>query len=288
MKAQNIMNEKWDHLIILDACRADCFEAVSAHYLSGKYEQRFSNAGATPEWLFKTFPRALKKHKITYFSANPYVNSMGFNLLETSGTDYDWCAADIFESIIDMWNSPLWDAELGTLRPENVVKIYRSVPKLERTIVHFIQPHLPFLHPDANVSLPWKPIKIIRGELDEDAPKSSLKTRAYHYAFGVLPKRIFGHNNIITWRIHKLFKIEPKSRYEKLYQLGLKDRINEFYEHSVEKTLVQVERLLDEMSGRVIITADHGERLGENGKWGHRNGNDNPILTTVPWLVVDL
>jgi len=39
--------------------------------------------------------------------------------------------------------------------------------------------------------------------------------------------------------------------------------------------------------GRVVITSDHGELLGEYGKFGHPADVDVPELRVVPWLVIE-
>lgn len=41
------------------------------------------------------------------------------------------------------------------------------------------------------------------------------------------------------------------------------------------------------LSGRIIITSDHGDLLGENRCYSHPPKTDNPILLEVPWLVID-
>lgn len=56
------------------------------------------------------------------------------------------------------------------------------------------------------------------------------------------------------------------------------------YQENLRYVLDDVERLLENVSAeKVIITADHGEALGEFGVFGHRN--DVPIdgLKVVPW-----
>jgi len=41
------------------------------------------------------------------------------------------------------------------------------------------------------------------------------------------------------------------------------------------------------LEGEIIVTADHGELLGENGEWGHPIGSEKPALRGVPWLEVN-
>lgn len=55
-----------------------------------------------------------------------------------------------------------------------------------------------------------------------------------------------------------------------------------------------VKYALSELSGKLVVTSDHGESLGEeydegyaDGVWvGHRPNSDDPILREVPWMEV--
>lgn len=283
MKKQNVMDEEWDYLIILDACRYDYFEKVYDEYLDGKLEKRNSEAGATPEWLYKTFTDDYDYFDISYFSVNPFVNSLRYSLLDISNTDYDWCASDIFPHIVDLWNGNKWDDNRGTIYPDDVVDSYLDTGKMQRSIIHFIQPHLPFIHPESKMTMEWGAKKSI--ELDSDNSVISLFKRIRNFAFYDVLRSILS-NKKMQWRLRKIFGVPALHRYEEVFHLGQGDRIEEFYEHSIRKTLGSVERLIPKLNGKTVITADHGECHGEYNLWGHENENHNPILTTVPWLKV--
>ena len=51
--------------------------------------------------------------------------------------------------------------------------------------------------------------------------------------------------------------------------------------------LEQVARLVEELDEEVVVTADHGEALGEHNDWGHQEESNNPKQYTVPWLEVE-
>lgn len=57
--------------------------------------------------------------------------------------------------------------------------------------------------------------------------------------------------------------------------------------------LTEVERLLDSLTGRTVITADHGEILGERHRfvpmrdYGHHKHIFNDPTIKIPWLVID-
>ncbi|ELZ23103.1 hypothetical protein C475_15679, partial [Halosimplex carlsbadense 2-9-1] len=52
----------------------------------------------------------------------------------------------------------------------------------------------------------------------------------------------------------------------------------------------RVKELLGELSGKTVVTSDHGNMLGERARpipireWGHPDGVYTPELVTVPWL----
>mgnify|MGYP002277526645 CR=1 FL=1 len=63
------------------------------------------------------------------------------------------------------------------------------------------------------------------------------------------------------------------------------------YRENLEIVLKDVERLLSEVDGKIVLTADHGEMLGERTgllptkKYGHPSGVYTPELVEVPWFV---
>ena len=58
------------------------------------------------------------------------------------------------------------------------------------------------------------------------------------------------------------------------------------YRANLEIVLEDVELLLSNLDGdRVVITADHGNAMGERGIYGHAAGIALPELRTVPWAV---
>lgn len=73
---------------------------------------------------------------------------------------------------------------------------------------------------------------------------------------------------------------------------GLDDAtIRQCYRENVDIVLESVRRLVDELDGRTVVTADHGEILGDPqtpipvGHYGHPAGLYVPELVEVPWLV---
>ena len=132
MKARiaNVMEEDWDFLIVLDACRFDYFSEIYGDFFDGKMEKIISVGCSTIEWLKRSFTDYYSD--VIYISANPYVNSkMGI-----AGFD----AKRHFYKVVDVWDFG-WDSELGTVPPREVnkaaLKYYLKHPE-KRFIVHYL------------------------------------------------------------------------------------------------------------------------------------------------------
>ena len=59
------------------------------------------------------------------------------------------------------------------------------------------------------------------------------------------------------------------------------------YLSNLRGVLEEVTGLLRCLSGRVVITADHGEHLGESMCYTHTGGSESPYLRDVPWLEIE-
>jgi hypothetical protein len=67
---------------------------------------------------------------------------------------------------------------------------------------------------------------------------------------------------------------------------------NAYYE-SLELTLENIEEVIHTFDGKIVISADHGELLGDTigpfgtKRYGHPVGLYVPELRRVPWLIID-
>jgi len=127
-----LLNEKWDNLIILDACRYDVFKTVlNIFKLSGRLEKRISRGTHTIEFLHENFKKFNCKN-IVYITANPYV---------------DKYFADCFYKIVSVWKDG-WDGIYHTVLPEimydYVLDALVKYPH-KKLIIHFMQPHYPYI-----------------------------------------------------------------------------------------------------------------------------------------------
>jgi hypothetical protein len=136
--AIRVMDQPWDNLIILDACRADAFKLVL-----GRHSREFGNLGYTlrnveslgtytPEFLTRNFAGGPYPDTV-YVSANPYVSS-----LLPEGT---------FGEVVHVWRNA-WSDKFQTVLPRDMAKASMRARRRfpgRRLIVHFMQPHTPFV-----------------------------------------------------------------------------------------------------------------------------------------------
>lgn len=66
------------------------------------------------------------------------------------------------------------------------------------------------------------------------------------------------------------------------------DTLRQAYEDNLKLALASFGGVVDKLKGRIIVTADHGEFLGEHKEYlFHPDTEDHPILREVPWCVID-
>lgn len=223
MKRTNVMNEEWDVLIILDACRYDTFCD-----LMGDSEFILSVGSSTGEWVKKTFTRKLEG--TTYISANPHI---GYALLPT--------LIDIIPCpIIEAWKD--WDETLQTVLPENVTK---HIPNPhDKLVLHYMQPHHPFI-------------------------AGKVRAGGFTQFRGGQPE------NKTVWQKLEDGEMKREQAYE-----DYKDTLAYIIKHIYEEALPK-------LTGKVMITSDHGNCFGEHDVLGHPSGLNHLELIKVPWYEVE-
>jgi len=132
--AVHVMEEDWDNMIVLDACRADFFEKVVDVSRFDEYRTAVSLGSHSSEWTRRNFQND-KFGDTVYVSANPHTT------LE---------AENSFHKIIELWDSN-FDHDAGTVTPDVVrdraIDCYEEYPN-KKFIIHFMQPHGPFIGSD--------------------------------------------------------------------------------------------------------------------------------------------
>lgn len=237
-----LVQEPWNVLLVLDACRADYFARLRPDAARVRSLARFTHAWV---WHFAhTVHPALGRPKVLWITANVVVDS---ELADYGGVE-------------GIHTVPLWETDweflgkqrIASVHPGRVTQAVRrhveSQGQPERMIVHFLQPHTPYIgrkplalavawaHPDG------------MGKYQHEMPR---------------PDQAVSSGDV-TWQ-----------------------EVRQAYMANLELVLPHALELASTLKGKVAITADHGEMLGERGLFGHENGCYSRLLGTVPWLEFD-
>ncbi|KXA97200.1 hypothetical protein AKJ38_01745 [candidate division MSBL1 archaeon SCGC-AAA259I14] len=310
-----ILDRDWDYLFILDACRYDIFERVYGDYLSGRLIPVKSAGSGTREWAVNTFEN-VKMDDVVYVSGNPWFNSK----FPMKGFD----ARKHFHEIVDVWD---WGwKEDASVRPKEMEK---GVEKAEdeyprrRKIIHYMQPHNPYLE-----LLGKRPprlydvISSITSFLETASSKGTTPIgineegeMSLRRRLGEWLKKKIGKKGFFEMR--SVLSLPPATIGEVIFREG-RDGLHYYYEKNLRMALESVSNCCSSIQGKAVVSADHGEFLGEKASeikqksnssvkqkldkaadetlkvfgggndpilHGHHNLN-NPILRTVPWLEV--
>lgn len=158
---------------------------------------------------------------------------------------------DIFEHVYEVYEN-CWNEEYGTVMPEYMVEWALTAeddyPECKK-IIHFMQPHWPF------VSYNFEADRDLR-KMDNEIREDSLS-------------KVNG-----LWYLGKT-------------NLTDREEIIEGYKHEISHVRDIAVDLAKELSGKTVITADHGELLGEDDVYGHNDNSKTKKLRKVPWDVVN-
>lgn len=131
----NVYDQDWDVLILLDACRVDALQYVTDEYdwLSDPGSRR-SVAGRSDDWMDRTFNTGEEDVASTiYVTGNPFAD--------------DCLSENQFRDLVRVYRSG-WDESIDAMpaRPitDHAVRAGREFDLSEsRMVVHYMQPHFP-------------------------------------------------------------------------------------------------------------------------------------------------
>jgi len=249
-----IFNEVWDNMIILDACRYDIFEEQYKNKKMRGTLKKKISRGSHTTTFLIENFTKRRYDDILYITSNPYVDKLIQN--------------KVFK-VISVWKDG-WSKRYHTVLPETMYEyavdaIINNPDK--RLIIHFMQPHYPYIGytigSDASNNLK-------RSILKEPIKKKDSK------------KKNKRNTDIFSYYCIDLYTIINRNIHFKLYKNNLK------------LALPYVEKLIDLLPGKTIVTADHGEAIGDIFHplfpiriYGHNKYLRIPIITHVPWLSIN-
>lgn len=127
-KGTDVMEEDWDTLVILDACRFDDF--TRENFLEGRLGSRISKGVHSKEFIIENF-RGRNLHDTIYVTGNPFVK-------ELKGDEFFYVNSRPLERMAT--------ANRGWVKPKDVTEAaldaHHRFPD-KRLIVHYMQPHDP-------------------------------------------------------------------------------------------------------------------------------------------------
>lgn len=210
-----VAKEDWDNLIILDACGYEVFEKTN--WIKGSLEKKTSRGSHTMMFLNNNFKGY--SSDIIYISSNPFI----------------WDFKDNFFKVV----------YIGSILPETLAHYAtitaRSYPN-KRLIVHFVQPHHPFIG-ETKIA-----------EADEK---------------NIDPYHLFA---------------EGKVSRELIFRA---------YQDNLKRVLKVTEQLIQELPGKTVVSADHGEAFGAKiPYWPFKiyahSGPRIKELTDIPWFLPEV
>lgn len=193
------------------------------------------------------------------FISNNFLNRNLHDTVYVSANPYTHLIGDsTFHSIVPLLAE--WDPDLGTVHPHSVtsaaIEAAESYPQ-KRLIIHYMQPHVPYLGPTAE---------------------------SYRDKIG-------------GWDKYVAFNSKSESKDgSPVWKLLLDgdithEEVMKAYTETLNIVLTHVSELLPELTGKTVISADHGEMLGERlfpysrRKYGHTPYKKEE-LRLVPWQVI--
>lgn len=232
----SIYEREWDVLLVLDACRVDLLREVAEEYTFIEGVGTFrSLASRSNDWMHRTFgpTHTTNVSNTAYITGNPFSRDLN---------------AERFALLDEVWRYA-WDEELHTLPAraltDRAIETWRQREQwgrargTDRMIVHYMQPHVPFV-PDPDLG-----------------------------SYG--SREDFGQGFEDLWR-HAGYTIP-------------RERVWQAYRDNLRYVLDDINVLIENLDAdRVVITADHGNAVGEFGIRGHPSDVLLPSIRMVPWV----
>ena len=206
------------------------------------------NATANVTYRFiHKLARILVEQEVLFITANPVVSRELANY--DALPNYHFSVARVYEY---GWGhyGPLKLPSVHPVTVNQVVTEYLAeFGQPRRMVIHYLQPHAPYIGQHS------------------------------------LPQACWGNNmnDALSLEMNRMPEIKAAG---KAGQLDISKLRMAYYEN-VELVAGYVKALLPSLCGNVVITADHGEMLGENNEFEHSCLPIYPELMTVPWRVED-
>lgn len=224
---KTVLDYDWDYLIVIDACRHDLFEEVY-----GKSNYIISQGSCTLEWRDRTFRDG--SYDLVYVSANPLISEVQMKKKMGKVPFFH-----LEKTYLDGW-----DKQLKTVPPGEVTEAalgcHEKWPD-KRMIIHYIQPHHPFIGKN----------KII---VDGMSKGEGI------FGIGEDPWLVLARGELSEKKVWKAYK------------------------DNLKLVMGEANKLKEKFDGKIVLTSDHGNCIGEYGIYGHPYEVRIPELVKVPYV----
>ena len=258
----NIYEQDWDVLVLLDTCRVDAMREVADEYdYIEDVDEIWSVGSTSKEWVEQTFTKnyAADIADTAYITGNPFSNTLlderdRMEYGSTHGTwieKTEWVSQLIKDSVVDGESlghlEPLW----GVTGPDAPFQKSQHPKALTE---HTIQ-----------ASRKTNFERIVSHYMQPHSPYFSSSTE---------------YNELAEYEKHpfRALKQGGSEASEKVWNA---------YLDNLRYALDSIEVLIENVDGKVVLTADHGELLGDHRMYYHMPGNPHPKLKKVPWVEVE-
>ena len=268
---ENIFYRDWDLLIILDTCRVKSVKSLSdTRPWLDNIEYMQSVGSMSAEWMLNTFDKKYidKINKTAFVSGNIWSHRIfterfhthsnhNYNMINRGVPDWNPVSSESFAhyetvSAIENQNDPLHPQSeaIPHILTDRAISVGRN-KDFDRLIVHYTLPHLNFIA-DA---LEWEFGELSIQEL-MNGPDYTRKLKSEEVSY------------------------RPVKNGEVSY-----DVVRNHYLSNLRLALDYVDILIENVdASTTIISADHGEALGETGIWNHPYAYPMDPVKAVPWV----
>lgn len=247
-----IWAREWDVLVVLDACRYDLWQEVASEYGLPTDETHWSNASCSIDWIRRNFNAYPDEARRTgYVTSNPFADHDTPSARSAGLADEP---LGHFRPLYKTEWTELFEGQIATVPPETVtdhaIDAWRNRDELgfDQLVVHYMQPHEPYR---ARPGWGSGDHKLLGNLIDPETPAGS----------SIWPALEDGDVDL--------------EEFWSVYQDNLRWVLDDVSE-----------RLLENLDGEIVLTADHGNALGELGEWHHPPGAIGPSVRRVPWTQV--
>lgn len=283
-----IRNTDWDILVVIDACRYDYFARYyRGIFDEGKLEKVESPAVWTFGWIVETFGDVCWDNVVCLKN---WVSGYVLSKEEFDMKSKKWIITDLvkrwryqkyantkfFGNVIKMQTKKEYDALHPSVVEKFITKTIKEYPD-KKLVVFYRQIHEPYLY--------WSEKEKVYevDEMEWRAGDSKLQRFKRLLYINFIQKVLTSEQ---IWTIINKFGLQSNGPTGKIWIEHGWDGVQKGYIEDMILVLKYIKKLIDKYPNKIIaVTSDHGELLGEYGRYGHTTNKRYKEVVEVPWFV---